>query len=359
VCSPTRATILTGKYGIRTGVLWPGDEISLAETSLQSFINTNVPNTYNHAVIGKWHLAGRDQAKPGYIDNPNLMGIDYFAGLIGGGVGDYFSWPLVENGQSSDSQDYTTTAFVDLTIDWIAGQQGPWFAWLAFNAPHTPFHLPPLGLHDRDTLSADQAAIDADPRPYYLAMIEAMDREIGRLLASFSAETRANTVIIYIGDNGTPRQVIQGHVPGHGKGSVYEGGVAVPLIVSGRGVTRTGERESALVSSVDLFATIAALAGTGTEEFNDSKSFAELLSNATTGLREYAYTEIKRDMDPFFRDDWAIRNDRYKLIQRLASEQELYDLEADPFEQDNLLANGSDVSVILAELQAQANLIRQ
>ena len=358
-CSPTRATILTGRYGIRTGVLWPGDEISLAETSLQTFIDTNVPNTYNHAVIGKWHLAGRDPEKSGYIDNPNLLGIDYFAGLIGGGVFDYLSWTLVENGQDSESQDYTTTAFVDLTIDWIAGQQGPWFAWLAFNAPHTPFHLPPLGLHDRDALSADQAEIDADPRPYYLAMIEAMDREIGRLLASFSAETRANTVIIYIGDNGTPRQVIQGHVPGHGKGSVYEGGVAVPLIVSGRGVTRTGERESALVSSVDLFATIAALAGTGTEEFNDSKSFAELLSNATTGLREYAYTEIKRDMDPFFRDDWAIRNDRYKLIQRLASEQELYDLEADPFEQDNLLANGSDVSVILAELQAQTNLIRQ
>ncbi len=154
---------------------------------------------------------------------------------------------------------------------------------------------------------------------------------------------------------------MQGHVPGHGKGSVYEGGVAVPLIISGRGVTRVGERESALVSSVDLFATIAALAGTGTEEFNDSKSFAELLSNATTGPREYAYAEVKRDMDPLFRDDWAIRNDRYKLIQRLSAGQELYDLEADPFEEDNLLVDGIDASesVIMAELQAQADLIRQ
>ena len=363
VCSPTRATILTGRYGIRTGVLWPGDEISLAETSLQSFIDTNVPNTYKHAVAGKWHLAGHDPAQSGNggIDNPNLMGIEYFAGLIGGGVSDYLSWPLVENGLESSSEDYTTTAFVDLTIDWIADQQGPWFAWLAFNAPHTPFHLPPLELHDRDALSADQADIDADPLPYYLAMIEAMDRELGRLLASFSAETRANTLIIYIGDNGTPRRVVQGHVPGHGKGSVYEGGVAVPLIISGRGVTRIGERESALVSSVDLFATIAALAGTGTEEFNDSKSFAELLSNATTGPREYAYAEVKRDMDPLFRDDWAIRNDRYKLIQRLSAGQELYDLEADPFEEDNLLVDGIDASesVIMAELQAQADLIRQ
>jgi len=356
-CSPTRATILTGKYGFRTGVLWPGDEISLNETSLQSFINTNVPNTYNHAVVGKWHLAGQNRNQPGYVDHPNLMGIDYFAGLIGGGVGDYFSWPLVENGRSSDSEGYTTTAFVDLTIDWIAGQQGPWFAWLAFNAPHTPFHLPPLGLHDRDTLSDAQADIDADPLPYYLAMIEAMDRELGRLLASFSAETRANTVIIYIGDNGTPRQVVQGHVRTHGKGSVYEGGVAVPLIISGRGVTRIGERESALVSSVDLFSTIADLAGTGYKESDDSKSFAGLLSSATADPREYAYAEIKNDT----RDDWTIRNGRYKLIQRLSLAQELYDLDADPFEQDDLLFNGTDAAeaVILAELQMQADLIRQ
>jgi len=350
-CSPTRATILTGKYGFRTGVLWPGDEIFLNETSLQSFINTNVPNTYNHAVVGKWHLAGQDRTQPGYVDHPNLMGIDYFAGLIGGGVADYFSWSLVENGRSSDSEDYTTTAFVDLTIDWIAGQQGPWFAWLAFNAPHSPLHVPPTDLYSRE-LSNNPTDLEL-----YLAMIEAMDQELGRLLASFSAETRANTVIIYIGDNGTPRQVVQGHVRAHGKGSVYEGGVAVPLIISGRGVTRIGERESALVSSVDLFSTIAALAGSGTAEFNDSKSFAGLLSSATTGPREYAYAEIKNDM----RDDWTIRNGRYKLIQRLSLAQELYDLDADPFEQDDLLADGTDASeaVILAELQMQADLIRQ
>ena len=99
---------------------------------------------------------------------------------------------------------------------------------------------------------------------YYLAAIEAMDHEIGRLLDSFSADTRANTVIIYMGDNGTPRRVFQGPSRQRAKGSVYQGGVAVPMIISGRGVSRTGEREDALVSSVDLFATIANLAGAGT-----------------------------------------------------------------------------------------------
>ena len=352
LCSPTRATILTGRYGIRTRVLAPSDQISLMETSLQSFIDTYVPATYSHAVIGKWHLAGPDN---GGNDNPNLMGISHYAGLLRGGVQDYFDWEMVENGRESRSHVYTTTAFVDLAIDWIAEQEEPWFTWLAFNAPHTPFHLPPLELHDRDDLSPDEQDISRDPRPYYLAAIEAMDRELGRLLGSFSDDTRANTIIIYMGDNGTPRRVVQGHGRLHAKGSVYEGGVAVPMIISGRGVTRAGERENALVSSVDLFATIADLAGTDTAEFNDSKSFAALLGSTGDGPRQYAYTEVKVDD----RDDWALRSSRYKLVQRLPASEELYDLEMDPFERENLIANGSDVATILAELRAQAGLIRQ
>ena len=354
LCSPTRATILTGRYGIRTGVLAPGDSIDLMETSLQSFIDANVPNTYSHAVFGKWHLSGRDN---GGIDNPNLMGIGHFAGFRGGGVPDYFDWTMVENGRESSSDVYTTTRFVDLAIDWIAGRDGPWFAWLAFNAPHTPFHLPPLDLHDRDALAPNQQVINEDPLPYYLAAIEAMDRELGRLLGSFSADTRANTTIIYMGDNGAPRQVYQGSSRQRAKGSVYQGGVAVPMIVSGRGVTRRGEREGALVSSVDLFATIAHLAGAGTTAFNDSLSFADLFSNAGPGPREYAYTEVVDETRN--RDEWAIRNGRYKLMQQLPRPEELYDLQADPMEQENLLGNGSNIDAILAELRAQAAMIRQ
>ena len=354
LCSPTRATILTGRYGIRTRVLAPGDPISMNETSLQSFIDSNVPNTYSHAVIGKWHLSGRDN---GGIDNPNLMGIDHFAGFQGGGVGDYFDWTLIENGRESRSAVYTTTRFVDLAIDWTAAREGPWFAWLAFNAPHTPFHLPPLDLHDRDTLSSNQQAVDRDPLSYYLAAIEALDHELGRLLDSFSADTRANTVIIYMGDNGAPRRVYQGPSPQRAKGSVYQGGVAVPMIVSGRGVTRRGEREDALVSSVDLFATIADLAGAGTTEFNDSISFAGLLSSAGPGPRSYAYTEV--DNDARDQEGWAIRNNQYKLLQELSRPEELYDLQADPMEQVNLLRNGSNVDAILAELRGQLSMIRE
>jgi len=355
VCSPTRATLLTGRYGYRTGVLTAGDDISLDETSLQSFIDTNIPNTYSHAAFGKWHLAGEEN---GADDNPNLMGVDHYAGLpAGAGRANYYDWTLVQDGQSEEGIDYTTTAFADLASDWIATQQQPWFAWLAFNAAHTPFHVPPRDLYDRDTLPENPTE-PVDELPYYLAAIEAMDFEIGRLLDRLSPTVRANTIIIYLGDNGTPRQVVQGHASDHGKGSVYEGGVAVPMIIAGRGVTRIGEREDGLVGSVDLFATIASLAGTNTDEINDSKSFAHLLTEATTSRREYAYAEIENDD----RSDWTIRNDRYKLVERMdtgeAPVQELYDLEADPFEQNNRV-NDIDLAATLIELQTQAALIRQ
>ena len=134
--------------------------------------------------------------------------------------------------------------------------------------------------------------------------------------------------------------------------------MAVPMIITGRGVTRVGEREDGLLGSIDLFATIASLAGTNTDEFNDSKSFAPLLTDATTSRREYAYAEIKNED----RSDWTIRNDRYKLVERMATGeapvQELYDLEADPFEQNNRV-NDIDLAATLIELQAQAALIRQ
>ncbi|MGI9257202.1 MAG: sulfatase-like hydrolase/transferase, partial [Gammaproteobacteria bacterium] len=352
VCSPTRATILSGRYGYRTGVLTPGDDISLNETSLQQFIDTNVPNTYEHGVFGKWHLAGNSN---GGDDNPNLLGVDHYDGLSpnAGGVGDYFSWQGVENGQSSQQSTYTTTEFVDDAIGWIANRQNPWFAWVAFNAPHTPFHLPPIDLHARGALPDDQNSIDSDPLTYYLTAIEAMDSEISRLLSSFSTQTRDSTIVIYIGDNGTPGQVGQTYGMGRTKGSIYQGGVNVPLIISGAGVSRQGEREDALVQSVDLYATIANVAGSGTQEINDSKNFSSLFSAPGDGLRNYSYTD-GRDLDTY-----TIRNARYKLVHDGAgAAAELYDLNIDPYEQNDISGDPGSAA-ILTELQTQADMVRQ
>jgi arylsulfatase A-like enzyme len=349
LCSPTRATILTGRYGFRTNVITVDNAISETETSIQSYLREQAP-TYADAIIGKWHLSGaRAEA-----DAPNRLGISHYAGFLTGSLSDYWDWPLTINGATTDSQGYATTVFTDLAIDWVSSRQDqPWFLWLAYTAPHTPFHLPPDSLHTRSNLSGETGDIDSRPRPYYLAALEALDTEMGRLLRNVDTE---NTIVIFIGDNGTPARAVQEPVDRmRAKGSIYEGGIHVPMIVAGKGVTRHGEREDALINTTDLFATIVDLTGAGTDLIHDSVSFRSTLTSAGTGRRTFAYSEIENDGI----SQWAIRNERYKLVSDETGRQELFDLQSDPFELTELLSSGSDsTATARTELEATLSQLR-
>ena len=101
VCSPTRASVLTGKLGYYTEVLEVGQDISLSEESLHDFVKNQSKGAYDTALIGKWHLSKN-------ISDPNSMGIDYFSGILGGGVSSYTNWKEVNNGVRTNSTTYTT-----------------------------------------------------------------------------------------------------------------------------------------------------------------------------------------------------------------------------------------------------------
>jgi arylsulfatase A-like enzyme len=347
VCSPTRATILTGKYGYRTNVLNPGDIISESETSLQAYINQETNNAYATSIIGKWHLSGGNSTI-----NPEDWGIDYYAGIFSGGVNSYDTWSFNQDGVSITETSYVTEKLTDLAIDWVANQTKPWFLWMAYNAPHTPFHLPPAEMHSQGNLTDSDAAIASNPLPYYMAMIEAMDYQIGRLLESMTTEERDNTIIIFIGDNGTPNRVAQSpYTNSTVKGSIYQGGVNMPMYISGKGVSRISE-EDALINSSDLFATIANIAEVNVNEINDSKNFTSLLS--TEGdHRDFAYVEVLSNN----KDEWGIRNSRYKLIERSSGEKELYDLDNDPYENMNLLLQDLSLEASNAKTVLEAELL--
>ena len=324
-CTPTRAAIITGKYGYRTGVKWASDELPSSEKTLQKYISEQTNNQYTSAIIGKWHLSGNNSTA-----NPESFGIDHYAGLIRGTVNDYYSWQLSEDGSTNLQTEYISEVFTDLSIDWVNEQSRPWFLWLAYNAPHTPFHVPPNEMHTQGNLP--EYADGADPIPYYLAAIEAMDFQIGRLLQNIPDEERENTLIIFLGDNGTPVDVAQSpYSSGTVKGSLYQGGINVPMFISGKDVSRTGTDDN-LITSTDLFATIAEIAGVNIPEINDSKSFKSLLTESAT-LRDYQYSE----MDNGNTDAWTIRNNKYKLIVNSNGEEEMYDLINDAYEQNNLL----------------------
>jgi len=361
LCSPTRASILTGKHGIKSDVLAPGDHLATSHVSLQKLIDTETNKAYAHAVFGKWHLSSVTD-----FSHPTDMGVGTYAGNLSGGLdgtgNSYWSYNLVENGGAARTDAYSTTKYTDLAIEWKNEQTKPWFLWIAYNAAHTPFHRPDNAVLAANSPSRSLAPYvegTSDPLPYYLAMLEAMDYEMGRLITSMSDEEKANTVIIFIGDNGTPKKVAQYvNTTKHRKGSIYQGGINVPMVVSGNGV-RVGRESSALVSTTDLYATIAEIAGGSVSFIHNSKSFKDVLYSDNADTRDFVYVEVPGNSD---NGSYAVRNSTYKLIHEIdTGKEEMYHLINDKYETTDLLLKSTlsaEETQAKAALQSEALRIR-
>lgn len=311
-CSTTRAAILTGKHGVNNDVIsLPGNLNEDDEIIYEYLANNAATSNYASAYIGKWHLNST------IIDgesNPVANGIPYFAGSPAN-IDDYNSWNLVEDSldtaiSDTTSTEYNTSELTRLAEDWIAAQDTPWFLSLAYNAPHGPVHWPDESLHTRTGITNGDCSDNS--RLCFLAMIEAMDTEIGNLLDTLSQEELDNTLVIFIGDNGTGNRQRDSLVfsGGEVKGSLFEGGLRVPMVVSGAGVSRADAVEDRLVTVTDMYATIAELAGAGITSIYDSISFAGYLSSVDGDTREHAYSDYLSDSV----DGWSVRNDTHQLI---------------------------------------------
>ncbi|MEM7056306.1 MAG: sulfatase-like hydrolase/transferase [Pseudomonadota bacterium] len=353
-CSPTRATIMTGRYGFRTGIggaIRPTNTVTLADTEISLFDVLNETTDYASAIIGKWHLSSNatDYA------HPSRLGVTHFFGIFSGGIKDYYDWTAVEadttGNRNVQIDTYATTEISNRAIDWIAGQSTPWFLWLAYNAPHAPFHVPPADPHAFGNLTTDTQAIRRNPQAHYFAALEALDRELGRVLASMDTDTRANTVVVFMGDNGTPGQIRRssGNAD-RAKGSIYDGGTRVPVVFSGPGV-KAG-RTDALMNSTDLYATILALAGASSAA-EDSIDQNPVLRGAAQGPRKYAYIEHFSDGEIRGKGSlgWAVRDARYKLVRRKGHPEELYDLSEDVDERRDLLSGSATTTGIAKRLR--------
>jgi arylsulfatase A-like enzyme len=354
VCSPTRGTIVSGQYGFRTGVTTVGNVLPTSTVTLFDRLNADTP--YTHAFFGKYHLGGGSiDVRPPTVEadasailqHVRDLGIKTYRGILGGALSDYFNWWTFDiNGPQLGNTTYSTTALTDYAIDFIhqqaANPSQPWFVYQAFNAPHAanggnnPFQVPPPELHHVDLSSVGNPAPGAYQTsiPVYQAEIQALDTEIGRLLAEVDF---SKTLVIFIGDNGVPPPV-KDTATGlrDAKGSAYEGGVRVPLIFAGAGVTRRG-REDSLFEAADLYATILDVAGVaGVSHVNDSFSVKPLLTDeAASSGRTFSFSEISNGTS---QRRYGLRDTRFKLVNDLG-QWELYDLVADPHEATNLYLN--------------------
>lgn len=344
-CTTTRASIISGKYGINSGVRNVPDNLDLTNESLFTYLSNNLTTDYAKAVIGKWHISD-----PIDVNHPYDHGVDYYEGVISGTINDYYSWDKVDqNGQTIQVNEYVTAHFTNSAINWISNQSKPWFLWLAHIAPHSPFHTPPVGTYSQTNISSN--------RGKYLAAIESLDYQIGELLASMDQTTRDNTIIIFIGDNGTPNGVARYFPSGHGKASMYEGGLRVPMIISGNGVTRQGELESGLVQVNDIYATVIELISNDLEGgVYNSYSLIDALTNQNTVTRPYIYSDYIDNGVEY----WAIRNDTYKLIENENGDVEFYNIVSDLQENNNLIGVlTNEEAYVLNQLQAEAINIRR
>ncbi len=340
ICSPTRAAALTGMLGVHTGVMdafpwvnFTSNTFVLDPATVETIPELLHSTGYASAAIGKWHLTAPNWQPDPYL-HPVEFGFDVHMGPItnlilslGASYDDYeYNHAFGQQATQMRETTYATTKQVDDAIEWIAHQgDAPWFTWLALNAPHKPWTLPP-----QDLVSVDLADVVTEEEKYD-AVLEAADTEIGRLLVSIRRATLQNTVVIILGDNGTPQSAFSDPSVPQKKGTVAQGGIHVPLIVWHSAVQPTVVED--LVHVVDLHATVLELTGTPPLPMSDSLSFAPLIHGAVQGPRDTVYVTRRKPLGfgPWTNSSTAVLDGDYKLREE-GFDRKFYEFQADDLE---------------------------
>jgi arylsulfatase A-like enzyme len=378
LCSPTRAQILTGRHGFRTGI---GGLVDFggSRSGLSAELERTLPEVlagYDSSLVGKWHLAhpGTDGLQhplasgfrfyAGSLFNLSVAPVDFGAGpmpcweSLAGSAG-YTRWVKTRDAgrgvlEQTCASTYATTDTADDAIARARAMQAPWFLEVAFNAAHMPFQRPPRELcPPSDACAFQYGRVESEtPADVTRAMIEALDHELGRLLAELR-RIDPDVWIVVIGDNGTEIDAAVGPEggclgPDRVKGTLYQGGIRVPLIVSGPGVVPGVCDE--LVQATDLFATLCELAGVAATAA-DSRSLVPLLRGGRAPVRRAVYAEVfapnfvspdSGQTPPFTprTHTRAVFDGRFKLLRYTDEdgrvEERLFDLAEDPCEQRDL-----------------------
>lgn len=341
VCAPTRAGLMTGRHYLRTGLYntrFGGDTLGQHETTIAQVLQKA---GYKTGLFGKWHLGRYAQYQP------QRRGFDHFFGHYHGHIERYTNPDqVVVNGKPVETRGYVTDLFTDAAIDFIQrNQKQPFFCYLAYNAPHSPFLLDTshFGQPEGDKLIEKYLAKGLPLREARIyAMIERIDQNLNRLLQTVhDLKLDQETVVIFTSDNGGVSRGFKAGLKG-GKASAYEGGTRVPFVVRWTDHFPAGKTTDAMVAQTDLFPTFCQLAGVKIPKGLklDGKSILSLMEQGSgKSPHQYLYhTWDRYTPNPWHR--WSIHGERFKLVghdpQGKKKQQEpagqLYDLQADPGE---------------------------
>lgn len=365
VCSPTRASLLTGRYNYRTGVvdtylgrsLMHPDEVTLAEILAKA--------GYRTGIYGKWHLG--DNYPMRAID----QGFQEALTLNGGGIGQpsdptggesYFDPILFANGVPQKMHGYVSDVITRAALSFIErNRDRPFFTYVAFNAPHTPLEVPEKYYQTYRQLNLKPADFPSLGHPFSLnfdpettsriyGMVENIDDNVGRLLQRLDElKLSENTIVIFLTDNG-PQQPRYNAGMLQRKGSTHEGGIRVPCFVRWPGKFAGGRKVDPVAAHIDLTPTlleIAAVSKPAALKF-DGVSLLRLLKGEPGNWPDRTlFFQWHRGDAPELYRAFAARSQQYKLVQPAGSFDgqapwapvfKLYDIAADPFEMRDIAA---------------------
>lgn len=357
MCTPTRAAIMTGRYpyryGLQTAVI-PSVSAYGLDTEERLMPQCLKEAGYKTAIIGKWHLGHADKKWW-----PRQRGFDYQYGAMIGEL-DYFTheehgvldW--YRDNEPVREEGYTTELFGDDAVRLIESHDPstPLYLYLAFNAPHTPYQAP-------DEYVARYPDIPDETRRIYAGMVTCLDDQVGRVVAALEKKgMRGNTLILFHSDNGGTKNAMFAGVMADmskvtipcdngpykdGKGSLFEGGTRVCAFANWPGHIEP-RKVDGMIHVVDLYPTLAALAGASTAEGKplDGVNLWNTIAGGDPSPRE----EVIYNIEPFRA---AIRQGQWKLIWRttLPTSVDLYDLSQDPSEENNLAADHPEMVLTL------------
>ncbi len=365
VCTPTRVALMTGRYQQRAGLEWiltasPTDRdrgLPALPTSLPALLRTN---GYATALIGKWHLGVKREY------GPNAHGFDEFYGFLSGAhsyhsnrahvaIGGPGEPDLFENTTPVEATGYLTDEISRRAVGFITRQaERPFFLEVSYNAPHWPFEPP-----GRAPTAAEQVAGRAmrqmpddsvtATRLDYVRVLERADDGVGAILAALRRhKLTENTLVIFTNDNGG--EWLSRNAPlFHRKGTLWEGGIRVPLIMRWPGQLPSGTVSPQVAITMDITASILAVTRTHVPEAyrpDGMDIIPALRGTVPLPERRLFWRNARPD-----RQQRAVRDGRWKLLID-ANQLLLFDLSVDPGERTDLVGQHPDVAASLKRLVA-------
>ncbi len=360
VCAPTRASLMTGRYHYRTGVLetyrggarMDGDEVTLAE--LLKAVG------YRTGIFGKWHLG--DSYPMRAID----QGFEEALVLKAGGItqapdrpNSYFDPLLWENGKQVRRTGYCTDIFFNAALDFIArNREHPFFAYIPTNAPHTP-----LQVSEHYAAPYRAMGLNDDTARVY-GMEQNIDENFGRLIAKLDElDLRRNTIVIVISDNGPQQQRYTAGLRGR-KTLVFEGGVRALSLWQWPAVFTKPRKIATMAAHIDVAPTLVEIAGAPApiSRAFDGRSLLPLLRAESQAWPDRTlFFQVHRGLEPQRYRNATVETGRYKLVFTPAGfgggrmeipadpVTELYDLENDPGEKHDVIAKFPKIAAELRQ----------